>query len=304
MKRWIKYGGLLALGVVALAAVTLVAGVQLGERKMQRHVDVAVAPLAAHVADGDAERIARGRYIFMSRGCTECHGVNGAGKTFIDDGNGMRVRSPNITPGPGNVVAAYTMDDWNRTIRHGVKPDGRPAIVMPSEDYARMNDADLAALVAFLRQMPAVAGEGASIQFPAPVKALYAFGVIKDAAERIAHALPPPPSVPDAPTAAHGAYLVNACMGCHGATLSGGRIPGAPPEWPAAANLTPGAGSAMQRYESVDAFRAMLRTGKRPDGSAVSPVMPFTALKEINDVDTQALFLHLKSLAPIAAGNR
>jgi len=304
MKRWIKYGALPALGLVALAAATLFVGVQLGERKMQRHIDVKIAPLAAQAAGGDAERIARGRYIFMSRGCTECHGVNGAGKTFVDDGKDTRLHAPNITPGPGNVVAAYTADDWTRTIRHGVKPDGRPAIVMPSEDYARMNDADLAALVAFLRQMPGVAGERATVQFPAPVKALYAFGVIKDAAERIDHALPPPPSVPDAPTAAHGAYLVNACIGCHGATLSGGRIPGTPPEWPAAANLTPGAGSAMLRYESVDAFRAMLRTGKRPDGSAVSTVMPFTALKEINDVDTQALFLHLKSLAPIAAGNR
>ena len=42
----------------------------------------------------------------------------------------------------------------------------------------------------------------------------------------------------------------------------GGRIPGAPPDWPAAANLTPGIGSAMLRYGSAEAFRTMLRTGR------------------------------------------
>ena len=48
----------------------------------------------------------------------------------------------------------------------------------------------------------------------------------------------------------------------------------------------------------------MLRSGKRPDGSAVSPVMPFTAFKELNDIDTQALFVFLKQLAPLPAGQR
>jgi len=305
MNRWVKYAALPALGLVALAAATLFVGAQLGERKMQRRVEVKVAPVALRdIHGGDADSIARGRYIFMSRGCTECHGVDGAGKTFVDDGKGMLLHAPNITPLPGGVVAAYTADDWTRTIRHGVKPDGRPAVIMPSEDYARMNDNDLASLVAFLRQMPARPGPGATLQFPMPVKALYAFGVIKDAAERIDHTLPPPAVAPDAPTAAHGAYLVNACIGCHGATLSGGKIPGAPPDWPAAANLTPGESSAMTRYADVESFKAMLRTGKRPGGSAISPVMPFVSLKEFNDVDAQALFLHLKTLSPKAAGNR
>ena len=47
-----------------------------------------------------------------------------------------------------------------------------------------------------------------------------------------------------------------------------------------------------------------MRTGKRPDGSAVSQVMPFAALKELNDTDLKAVHLFLKSLAPRAAGGR
>ena len=301
MKRWLKRSAVGLVGLVAIAAATLIVLGQLGERKMQRRIDVAVAPVALR---GDADSVARGHYVFMSRGCTECHGVDGAGKTFIEDANGMRVHAPNITPGEGSAVKAYTADDWTRTVRHGVKPDGRPAIVMPSEDYARFTDADLASLVAYVRQMPAVAAPGATVNFPLPVKALYAVGIVKDAAERIDHTLPPPPDAPDAPTVQHGAYLANACIGCHGATLSGGTIPGAPPAWPAAANLTSGEGSAMARYGSVEAFATMFRTGKRPDGQAVSSVMPFLALKEINDTDVRALYLHLKALAPKPAGGR
>ena len=301
MTRWLKRGAIGVVSVFAVAAAAVIVLGQLGERKMHRRVDVSVAQVALRT---DAAGVERGRYLFMSRGCTECHGVNGAGKTFIEDANGMLVHAPNITPGEGSVVKAYTADDWTRTIRHGVKPDGKPAIIMPSEDYARFTDDDLSAVVAYLRQMPPVSAPGATVRLPLPVKVLYALGVVKDSAERIDHRLPPPLAVADAPTAQHGAYVVNACIGCHGATLSGGKIPGAPPAWPAAANLTPGEGSAMARYDSPEALAAMFRTGKRPDGQAVSSVMPFLALKEINDTDVRALYLHLKTLAPKPTGQR
>ena len=68
----------------------------------------------------------------------------------VNDGKGFLVHAPNITPGPNNVVARYAPVDWVRTIRHGVKPSGKPLMVMPSEDYNRFTDADLAALVGFV----------------------------------------------------------------------------------------------------------------------------------------------------------
>jgi mono/diheme cytochrome c family protein len=301
MNKWLKRGAFALCGLAATGAAALVLGAQLGERKMQRQVALQVGPVAL---PGDDAGLARGKYLYLSRGCTECHGVDGGGKDVVNDGKGMRVRAPNITPAPGSAVERYTVADWVRTVRHGVKPDGRPAIVMPSEDYNRLTDADLGALVAWLRQMPPATGGPAVIEFPLPVKALYAAGVIHDAAEIIDHALPPSQPVAEAPTAVHGAYVANACIGCHGAGLSGGRIPGAPPEWPAAANLTPGDGSAMAHYADAGAFVQMLRSGQRPDGSAISRVMPFESLQALNDTDAQALYLHLKALAPRAAGNR
>jgi mono/diheme cytochrome c family protein len=300
MKKWIKRALLAVVGVVILGATGLALGAWLGDRKAGRHVDVAVMPVAV---PSDASSLERGRYLFASRGCTDCHGGNGGGKVFLDK-DGLYVKAPNISTGPGNVVSAYRVEDWVRTIRHGVKPTGQPAFVMPSEDYNRLSDADLGALVAYVKQLPPATGEGAVVRVPPLVKTLYAVGMIRDAAEKIDHALPPALPVAEDGSARHGAYVANMCIGCHGAHVSGGKIPGGPPDWPAAANLTPGEGSAMAGYADAQQFVAMLRTGKRPDGSAVSTVMPFSSLRELSDADARALYAHLKSLAPVAAGNR
>jgi mono/diheme cytochrome c family protein len=160
----------------------------------------------------------------------------------------------------------------------------------------------MAALVAFLQQMRPVPGAKAVIDVPAQVKALYAFGMIQDASEKIDHAQAPARLVAAAVTPEYGAYVANACIGCHGATLSGGRIPGTPPSWPAAANLTSGKGSAMVRYPTAELFVAMLRSGHRPDGKPISPVMPFASLKQMNDTDVHALYAYLKTVPPREAG--
>lgn len=292
MNRWIRRGLWAASAAVALAAAAVFAGTQLADQKMNRRVDVLPAPVAL---TNDAAAVERGHYLFASRGCVDCHGRDGAGRTFVDDGKGLKLAGPNIGPGPGSVVAAYTADDWVRTLRHGVKPDGRPLMIMPSEDYNRLTDGDVAALVAYVRSLPPVPGGRAVLQLPLPVRVLYGFGAIEDAAAKIDHRLPPATPVAEGVTKEHGQYVANMCVGCHGAQLLGGKIPGGPPDWPAAARLRPGEGSAMPRYADADALLAMFKSGQRPDGSKVQ-VMPFESLRAMNDVDARALFLYLKSL--------
>lgn len=294
MNRWLKRS-LLAVGtLLTIGSVALPIGTHLADQKMQRSVPL--PDLVAVPWREDNAAVERGRYLYASRGCGDCHGLDGAGRDVINDGKGMLVHAPNITRGRGGVVADYTALDWTRTIRHGVKPGGQPVLVMPSEDYNRLTDDDLASLVAHIRQLPRATGSGARIEFPLPVKVAYAVGAMRDAAEKIDHRLPPARPVPEAVKPEHGAYVANACIGCHGAQLAGGKIGGAPPDWPAAANLTPGANSALAHYPDGAAMAAMFRTGKRPDGSAVSAVMPFQALGAMSDTDIQALFLHLKTL--------
>jgi mono/diheme cytochrome c family protein len=95
----------------------------------------------------------------------------------------------------------------------------------------------------------------------------------------------------------HGRYVAQMCTGCHGARLQGGKIPGAPPDWPPAARLAPGSGSVMPAYASSEAFVTMMRTGKRADGSAIG-VMPFGSLKTMNDTDLRALHMYLAQWKP------
>ena len=292
MKRWIKVAGGIAGVLVVGAAAAVVVGLQLADRKMARQVAVQVQPVA--YASG-APALERGRYLYASRGCVDCHGANGGGRMFLDDGKGMRIQGPNISPGPGNVVAGYAPQDWVRAIRHGVAPGGRPLMIMPSEDYNRFTDADLAALVAYIRSLPPVPGEAAILDLPVPVRVLYGFGVIQDAASKIDHALAPAQPVPEGVTVQHGAYVANMCIGCHGPQLLGGKIPGGPPDWPAASRLAPGAGSVMANYPDADAMARMFRSGKRADGSAVK-VMPFESLGAMSDTDLRALHLYLRSL--------
>lgn len=292
MKRWIQWTAGSALVLCVVVAATAASGLYLAEQKRNRFIDIKPRPVTYTT---DAQTIERGRYLYASRGCTECHGAQGTGREFVNDGKGTRLAGPNITS--AGVVARYQPEDWNSVIRHGVKPNGHPVLVMPSEDYNQFTQDDLNALVSYIRQLPAQQGTPAVIELPHPAWVLYGLGAIPDAAARIDHQRGPSRPVPADVTVAHGKYVANMCIGCHGASLAGGNIPGAPPDWPAAADIRPGQKSALARYPDVSLFVAMLRSGKRPDGTPIA-VMPFESLGQLNDVDAQALYLYLQSLTP------
>jgi mono/diheme cytochrome c family protein len=287
--------GALVFLALALAALVVV-GRHMAQAKRTRQVDVKVQGVAWAT---DAPALERGRYLFMSRGCAECHGANGGGREFVNDGKGTRIAGPNITL--GGATAAYQPADWERVVRHGVKPNGQPVFIMPSEDYNRFTDEDLAALVGFVRSLAPRSGDGRVMELPLIATVLYGLGMIPDAAQRIDHALPPSKPVVPGVTAAHGAYVASMCIGCHGSGLSGGKIAGGPPDWPAAANLTPGEGSVMVTYPDAQSFVAMLRSGKRPNGTAIQ-VMPFGSLRELSDTDAQAVYAYLKTVPAKASG--
>lgn len=280
------------VGLFVLAALALATLLWLGERKRERRVELP-PPRALAMVDDAASR-ERGAYLYASRGCVDCHGADGAGRVFVDDGKGLRLKGSAIHTGPGSVTLAYKAEDWDRILRHGVKPDGRPAMVMPSEDYNRFTDADFVALVAYARTLAPAGGGAAVIELPLPVRALYGAGLMQDAAAKIDHHMAAQQPVPEAVTLEHGQYVANMCKGCHGPELVGGKVPGGPPDWPPAARLTRGDGNAMERYPNAESMIAMLRSGKRADGSTVQ-VMPFESLAKMNDTDLRALHVYLRS---------
>ncbi len=60
----------------------------------------------------------------------------------------------------------------------------------------------------------------------------------------------------------------------------------------------------MPRYDSAEKFVAMMRTGRRPDGSEVNKAMPFMTLRNLNDTDLNAIYTYLKTLGPRRLGER
>ncbi|MBC7939386.1 MAG: cytochrome c, partial [Chitinophagaceae bacterium] len=212
---------------------------------------------------------------------------------MIDDPKGLYVRTPNVTPHPTGVVAAYTEADWVRAIRHGVKPDGRPLFVMPSEDYNRLTDSDLADLVAYIRAMPPLDEPPAEIRLSLLPRLAHGAGLLRDAAEKIDHRVPPSLPVAVGVTVEHGRYVAQTCIGCHRGTFEGGPIIGAPPHWPPAADLRGDAG-ALRDYAPWHQFRQLLRSGTRPDGGTADNAMPRN--EHMNNTDIEAMFLFLKSI--------
>lgn len=291
---------LASLVVVGVAAAALVS--RLADRKLHRIVELPPMQVTFAAAEGQLEH---GEYLFKTRGCEDCHGADGAGHVFINDpASGFFVRSPNITSGSTSPAREYQDVDWLRALRHGVKPSGEPLFIMPSEDYSRMTDADIAAIVAYARSLPPAETGGAQFSpLPLPMKAAYLFGALKDAAEKIDHTAAPTATVADDPVS-RGQYVAQGCTGCHGAHFSGGKIPGTPPSWPAAADITSAPDSAMAHYTSAEQFKSLFRTGKRPDGSAVSDVMPFKSLAQMNDAELDDLFAFLKTVPARPSGER
>ena len=111
-----------------------------------------------------------------------------------------------------------------------------------------------------------------------------------------------PEFVTPAITVEYGHYLAAGCTGCHGANFSGGKIDIDPPDWPQAANLTPYEPDGFVRWTEAD-FIAALRTQKKPDGVALSPVMP-KVFGAMNDTELKAIWMYLRTLPPVATGQR
>lgn len=244
-------------------------------------------------------RIARGEHLARTRGCTGCHGPSLLGERMIDAGPVMQVYTPNLTS--GGVLAAHDLASFEHALRHAVARDGRPLLVMPAEDFALLSNEDVIALFVYLKQLaPASATQPASHIGPLG-RVLYLFGQLPVwKAESVDHALasrgaPAPPARADV---AYGAYVAQGCIGCHGATLAGGHIPGTPPDFVAAANLTPHA-DALGRWSEADFLRAM-REGVRPDASPINPFMPWRDLRQMDDIELRALWAYLRSLPAVA----
>lgn len=255
-------------------------------------------------ASGDArsQALDRGRHLVESRyGCGECHGSAFGGGVMIDDPAIGRLLGPNLTTGKGSVTAGFRPADWDRIVRHGVKPDGRPGL-MPSEDFRQMSDQELSDIIVFIRSQPPVDSTVPAPSLGPVGKVLLATGKFRLSADVIGSTTSPHAGTPpaEAPTAAFGRHIAATCMGCHRDDLGGGPIVGGDPSWPPAANLTPGPGG-LGGWTYAQ-FTTALLEGKRPDGTALrapmSGMVPYA--RKMRQVELEALWSYVRSLPPVA----
>lgn len=274
-----------ALGVLALVA----AWAHLRAQRATREPRAIAYPDLA-LPRGDArrgERLAQVRY-----GCVECHAKDLGGAPVVNDPMVASLSGSNLTPA---ALKGWTDQEIARAIRSGVSRDGRPLLLMPSQDYRHLSLKDLADLIAYLRSVPPVDRPSEPSKLGPVFTALYAFGKLPTLTpvDVVDHAAPPAAGPAEAATPEFGKYLARAsCMGCHGEALKGGPIPGGDPKWPAAANITP---DALATWDE-GGFVKTLRTGVNPGGSRLAPPMVVEYTKKYSDVELKALWAYIRSL--------
>ncbi len=125
-------------------------------------------PLEHSPADPPDEKdtLARGKWLLTAASCGDCHTTQNAQHAPMADhylaggnpfpiGKGV-VHSSNLTSDPATGIGAYTDEDILRVLNEGKGKSGRLLYVMPWRAYQGLTDGDKRALIAALRQVPAV----------------------------------------------------------------------------------------------------------------------------------------------------
>jgi len=256
-------------------------------------------------ANGD---VTRGEYLVSHvLGCPDCHTprlADGspdparflAGNAMFadltpDDPDKGLVPTPNLTPDVDTGLGGWSAEQIKDAILNGIDDEGEPLVnIMPYYMYHNLTDADADAVVAYLRQIPAVANEIPERQelpfpvvqsSPIPTEALPQSSLGKSDANYA--------------SAQNGKYLASVtCIECHTVHTMGTDVPvdltklfAGGEDFPAAqfglpsppfpqhiysANLTPDA-TGIEGWTAED-VRIALQTGVQKDGGMICPPMP------------------------------
>ena len=290
MRRVAKWLGWSVVVIAVLVGGVFATAWALSERALSRTWAVQDPPIADAMGSASLEH---GRHLYATRGCADCHGADGAGKLLVDAPHVVRIVPSNLTRSVRD--EAWTDDRLAAAIRHGVRPDGTPLMIMPTGDYTDMDDHDIASILAYLRTLPAVDADPGLTQVRPLGRVLYMFGKFPLVpAERVDHTPRERRAPPAMVSVAYGKYVAQVCTGCHGNDFAGGFVlePGTPPS----ANLTPHA-NGLQAWNEAD-FMRLMRTGQRPDGRHLHRMMPWKSYSAMQEVELRAVWTYLQSLPP------
>lgn len=301
MNRVLKTASIALATLIAAIAVVLTVFFMRVELKRGAEVKAAVVPFEIPT---DPASLAEGQRLVKVKACSDCHGSDLAGKTFIDEAPIGKFSGSNLTLGKGSVVASYGTEDWIRAIRFGIGPDHHPLIAMPAGDFHGISNEELGKMIAYLKSLPPVDRENPPQSIGPMARVLYNLGQMPllFPYEEVDLNAQPVDKVEPGPTVEYGRYLSQACTGCHGPGFSGGHIPGTPPHWPDAKNLTPS--GEFANWGLAD-FKKVLILGLTPNGHQIDPqFMPWQSTQAMTDVEIEALYKFLKQLPARSEGTR
>jgi mono/diheme cytochrome c family protein len=267
-----------------------------------------VASGAARASDQDFTQIEKGRDLATAADCVACHTVPKAGKHFAGGrpietpfGN---ITSPNITPDNATGIGAWTDDQFDNAVRHGIRPDGsRLYPAMPYTSYTKMSRKDVDAIHAYLKSIAPVHHRVVADTLPFPFN-IRASMLVWDALYFHDGEFKPDPKQSDIWN--RGAFLVEGpghCTACHtpksllGGDKTSEHMRGSNLQGWFAPDITNDERVGIGQW-SVDDIAAYLKTGHNRISAATGPMAEEVenSTSHLNESDLTAMATYLKSL--------
>jgi len=256
----------------------------------------------------DSVSIARGKYLVLGAAhCYTCHMPD----TLLEKGMKEQMmggyvfktpfaqfNTPNLTSDKETGIGSFTDEQLARAVRYHINHDGHAMVGFMS--YNAMSDADLTAVISYLRMLPPIKNKVPEHDYNMLGKILMRFMVqpVQAPVENV---------TPDS-TVEYGRYLaynVTNCNGCHTKRDATGQLTGKPlaggNTWDyddavyTSPNLTFNDSTGRITQWSQKDFINRFRMGK------VFPhtPMPWEAYRSLSDRDLSALYKFLRSLKPV-----
>ena len=261
----VAVAGMIVIVALAIAAVYGLSQAQLGQK--------VVVPADNVPIPSDLTAIQHGQHLASAVAlCLDCHGANMAGKVDVDDPMQARIVAPNLTRGAGGLGGRRSPPDYLRAIRYGVDPTGRLLWLMPSDDYNRFGDADLGAIVAYLQSLPPVDSALPASEIRWRGRVMLAIGRLSLLPAVNIDPQAPRLRTPDTDVTPQFGQYVSVTAGCSRCHASG---------------------FALADWSEAD-FLRLMRTGRRPDGRAVNPSMPWPYYAQMTEIELRALWQFLR----------
>jgi mono/diheme cytochrome c family protein len=282
MRKVLKWIGIVLGSLIGLILIAAVVFYIKGSRDLAGTVQV---PTDHVDVPTDEASLSRGQELVTAL-CTGCHGENLGGDAIVDDPALGTIYAANLTSGEGGVLASHSDDDLVRSIRHGVAPDGRLLLVMPSKAFNFLSAEDVGSIIAYLKSLPPVDKVVPPPKL-APIGRVFAGADPTGdmfSAQQIDHDKPFPAMPEIGASADYGAYITGFCKQCHGADLTGAFGP----------DLTM---SGELAGWSEDGFLTTLDTGVTPGGRELNPdEMPWKDVRKLDQDELRGIYMYLRTL--------